>query len=515
MSEQNIMYISADKNNGYPCLPNLPEPEKFKFDEPYPKKMMRVSADINDGYPCLPNLPKPEKFKFESPYPKKMMRVSADKNNGYPHLPFLLPKLNLYIQQSKPLIHVYGSRTTDFESNGYAVLEPTSCTVKHELDGRFDVQAVFYKDEKTYYIKKNSLLKIPIKYHGKFKQQIFRVYKISKDMDSEGYQTINVDARALFYDLNAKILEDCRPTSKNCKDAIDHIFNSVKGGISSGVCFAYSSNIADIRTAQYQKKTVTQALIGADNSIVNRWGGHLYRDNNYFSINKDMEDSRTTGVIRYGSNMKEISFTEDVSDCCTWIIAYDNFGNKIENHDPSVPNDNFPFHIYRTVVFNYDAENKEQFNEDAQNYLDDHKQSAVNIKVKLADICGREEYSDFLDLDNFEVGDRVIIYHEDLDICYSNLMIISKDYDAAAHETTGIEIGSLKNAVYRAGYMSETISDSNTAVDKQNAAIQAEIKDNKLKMLSTWRGARAFTWREVSKFTWREVSKNGRENNES
>lgn len=301
MSEQNVMYISADKNNGYPCLLSLPEPEKFKFSEPYPEKMMRVSADINDGYP---------------------------------HLLFLTPKLNLYIQPSRPLIHIYGSRDTDFESNGYAVLEPTGCTVKHELDGRFDVQAVFYKDEKTSYIKKNSLLKIPIKYHGKFKQQIFRVYKISKEMDSGGYQTINVDARALFYDLNAKILEGCRPTSKNCKDAIDHIFNSVKGGISSGVCFTYSSNIADIRTAQYQKKTVTQALIGADNSIVNRWGGHLYRDNNYFSVNKDMEDFKTTGVIRYGSNMKEISFTEDVSDCCTWLIAYDNFGNKIESVTP-------------------------------------------------------------------------------------------------------------------------------------------------------------------------------------
>ena len=56
MSEQYVMYISSDKNNGYPCLPNLPEPEKFKFDEPYPKKMFRMSADINNGYPHLPFL---------------------------------------------------------------------------------------------------------------------------------------------------------------------------------------------------------------------------------------------------------------------------------------------------------------------------------------------------------------------------------------------------------------------------------------------------------------------------
>lgn len=104
---------------------------------------------------------------------------------------------------------------------------------------------------------------------------------------------------------------------------------------------------------------------------------------------------------------------------------------------------------------------------------------------------------------------------KDMDIYYSNLEIVSKTYDVVAQKTTEIEIGNFKNAISRRSFMSETVSDGQSAEDKQNMAIQDEIKDNKLKMLNTWRGARAFTWREISKFTWGEVSGNGGENNES
>lgn len=51
--------ISPDKNNGYPYLPFLPKPKKFKYEPPYPEKMFRISADFNDGYPYLPMIERP------------------------------------------------------------------------------------------------------------------------------------------------------------------------------------------------------------------------------------------------------------------------------------------------------------------------------------------------------------------------------------------------------------------------------------------------------------------------
>lgn len=101
MSEQNVMYISSDKNDGYPCLLSLPEPVKFKFDEPYPEDMLRISSAENGGYPCHPSLPEPVKFKFDEPYPEKMMRVSADINDGYPHLLCLESRSNIYFKKSR------------------------------------------------------------------------------------------------------------------------------------------------------------------------------------------------------------------------------------------------------------------------------------------------------------------------------------------------------------------------------------------------------------------------------
>lgn len=81
--------ISQDKNGGYPYLPFLPEPTKFKFELPYPEKLFRSSANINNGYPYLTFLPEPKKFEYEPPYPEKMFRLSADVNDGYPYLPII------------------------------------------------------------------------------------------------------------------------------------------------------------------------------------------------------------------------------------------------------------------------------------------------------------------------------------------------------------------------------------------------------------------------------------------
>lgn len=527
MSEQYVMYISSDKNNGYPCHPNLPEPEKFKFDEPYPEKMFRISPTENNGYPCHPNLPEHEKFKFDEPYPKKMFRMSADINNGYPHLPFLQPKPNLYIQPSKPLIHVYGNRqqsfdknTNDFDGNGYAVIEPVTCEVRQEENGVYSLSLETYCDEygKYKYLKKQSLIKVPVKYHGLLKWQIFRIVIATRYINENGLGMVKVEATHLFYDNNRYLIKDSRPTQTDGKGALNWLIKDRGqwyGNERASYPFAYSSDIPSVRTAYFENVNITAALLGVDQCFINRWGGRLYRDNYYFSINREMEGSKDIGIIQYGFNMTEIELTEDDTDLLTDLIAKDNFGNITHISNPDIPNELIPHRIYKYVTFSYEENDKAAFLADVQAYYNEYKQSSVNIKVRFVNLTDIALYKDFLMLDNFEVGDKVTVYHKDMDIYYSNLEIISKTYDVVAQQTTEMEIGNFKNAISRRPFMSETAGGGNSASDKQNAAVQAEIKDNKLKMLSTWRGARAFTWREISKFTWREVSKNGRENNES
>lgn len=508
------MDMISGRNGGYPCIVQLPELSSVPDSaSPYPEHILRT-AGKNGGYPSLLKLPELSKVTESAPpYPEYLMRcLGSSVNDGYPCIRKIpgTVAVNLYIQPAKPLIHIYSSRETDFDSNGFAVIMPISGTVRQEKNGMYDVEMEIEADKVSDYVQGNALLKIPIRYHDEIKYQIFRIYYINPRMDSDGNTSIIINARHIFYDLNDKFLTDCRPTGKNGKDAIEWIFNGIYGGITANdLKFSYYSDIQRISTAYYINKSVVGALIGEDNSIANQWGGSLYRDNLYFSINKEMEYCRKTGSVRYASNMLEIDFSVDYSECITFLIAEDNFGNKTQVINPDVPSEQFPHHIYGYVKINYDTENKDQFLEDARAYAENYMNGAVNIKVKFARIIGKEMYKEFLQFEDFEVGDRTIVYHSDLGINYSNLEVIAKEYDIANDEPISIEIGTFKNAICRTGFMSNTVSSGATAADKQLAAVQAELQNVKLKTLRTWDSASASTWDEMSAFTWEEVANIG------
>lgn len=106
----------------------------------------------------------------------------------------------------------------------------------------------------------------------------------------------------------------------------------------------------------------------------------------------------------------------------------------------------------------------------------------VNITVNFLNLSELDKYKEFQQLDAYEVGDRVIIYHKDLDIYYSHLEIISKRYDVVKRRTVEIQIGDFKNAITQRAYMSDTTSDGQTAQDKMNAQLFAQ--DTKIMSLS-------------------------------
>ncbi len=431
---------------------------------------------MSGGYPTNTEFADMPESYMSKPYPKALWRIDKLINDGIPyHL--LMPgitSVNLWQQTAKPLIHVYDSRSTatDFDRNGYAVIEPISCQIRQEKNGLYEAEMTAPVDEKSQYLTGNAVLKIPIKYHGKFTRQLFRMYLPKRTMDASGSLRISCNASHIFYDLNHCLVRN-RTVTGSGNDAIQQIMDTSYG--SSGA-FHGRSDIATPTSAEYGNISVTAALLGDSSAFVNLWGGCIYRDNFHFSINKITENSKSTGVIRYAGNMTEIEFSADYSECVTFLIAVDNFGNSIELVNKNVPCQEFPHHIYRVVNFSYSTENPTRFQADAQAYFDNYKQPNVNIKVTFANLPDTDEYAGFLGLSDYEVGDNVIVYHADLGINYANLEIISKVYDAVNHETVSIEIGTFKNAVSRSGFMSGTVSGgSQTAEQKQLEALQNQL----------------------------------------
>lgn len=427
-------------------------------------------------------------FINDSPY--TIWKLDEFINNGMPFSPLMidLPEIILYIEPSRPLIHVYDSQATTYNDNGYAIIEPISANIRQEENGMYEATFETFLDKynKYSYLKKQAQVKIPLRYHGETIYQIFRIRQVNRRMDSNGNYRIIATAQHKWYDIARYMIEDCRPTSQSGTGALDwlmtHGWYDNKHQTQE---FDYSSNISVVSTAYYENVNVASALLGVDQCFVNRWGGKLYRDNNYFSINSSMEFAQTSGVIEYSYNMTEIDWEEDDSALITILIAKDNFGNEYRVVNSDVPTEAIPHHIYGYAFFSYDAEDVIQFHRDAQAYFDEYKQAQLHITVQFANLADIEKYKDFFALDDFEVGDKVTIYHKELGIYYSNLEVISKEFDVVAQKTMQIELGNFKNAITRRPYMSETVSSGASPTDKAIAAVQSEQYDTNTKIMAT------------------------------
>lgn len=451
-------------------------------------------------------------FMGDSPY--TMWRIDNDYNNGMPFSPLFIPlqALNLWFLPSRPLIHVYDSRDTTYTTNGYAIIEPISAEVRQEENGLYQVEFETYADKynKYTYLKKQAQVKVPLKYHNEIIYQIFRIRQVTRSMDAEGNYRIKAVAQHKFYDLARYMLEDCRPTNISGSGALNWIFHH--GWYDEQWQyqeFDYSSNISTTATAYYQNCNVAAALLGVDQCFINRWGGRLYRDNNYFSINTEMEGCKKSGVIQYGYNMHEIEFEEDDSNIITVLIAKDNFGNTVTYRNTDIPTEQIPHHIYGYAYFSYDEEDKELFKRDAKAYFDEHKQSSVNITIRFANLTDLDKYKDFLALDDYEVGDKITVYHKDLDIYYSNLEIISKTFDVVSMKTIEIEVGNFKSAITRRSPLADTVTSGQSASDKQNIAVQNEVFENTTIIMSrNISGMELYPIEEVEKRTIAQLEGN-------
>ena len=108
----------------------------------------------------------------------------------------------------------------------------------------------------------------------------------------------------------------------------------------------------------------------------------------------------------------EIEFEEDDSELITDLIAEDNFGHYVhlsvsESEKP------YAFRIYGYTYFTYEDSNETLFNSDSQAYFDNHSRSRITITVKFLNLSDTEKYAQFLELDSYEVGDKITIYHKD------------------------------------------------------------------------------------------------------
>lgn len=358
-------------------------------------------------------------------------------------------------------ISVYDMTETNFTHNGLRILTPKSCTITEELNGNYSLTLEHIVDGDGAWL---SLREFNIiKANG----QLFRIYKTSTGLNSDGTATHTAYAQHIFYDLSHRLIKECCIDGLDGQSALNQIhsciFNNNQDGYLEYV-FDYYSDISATSQASYSMTSPVACLIGEDNCFVNRLGGELYRDNFYYSICNRKENSLDNAfIIKYGLNMLEVKEDIDYSDFCTYLHTADNYGNQ---YDVSyVPSSDFPHHYSKGVTFNYNENNIEALGTDMTSYFEERWKPRVTYAVKFANLHNYELYKDFINLKNFNVGDSGIIYCERLGI-NTNQKIISKTYDVLKDEVTSIVLGNFQHSLIRRERFANTITRADNIIDR-------------------------------------------------
>lgn len=326
------------------------------------------------------------------------------------------------------MIRVFKSEDRTFTNNGDVVLTPTKARVKNEDNGEFILSltcGIKYAD----YVKNNNIIVAPTPQGD----QAFRIrdYKINN-------QRIEVTAKHVYYDAENYLIVDSYVQSLSGNAAINHL-NDATTPTSD---FTVNSN----STAVASYRCVRTSLKEAINLFIERWGGHLVRNN------WDIKVKNSIGVdngvtVEYRKNIKEISVEYDWSDVVTKILPIGNDGIMLAS--PFITSTTqYAIPYCKCVEFSQEGIDRDDYsseaayitairvelNKQALAYLAEHCKPSVNYTMK----ANPEKVTD--------IGDYILVKDKEIGVDLIT-QVTAYEYDAIAERFVSLEFGNYKKTV--------------------------------------------------------------------
>ena len=414
-----------------------------------------------------------------------------------------------------------------YNHNGVAVLMPSEIISNKEDKGRWDLDLIHPIDEygKWTYIVGQNVIKV----NG----QLFRIDMTQIDVDKDG-EYVTAHAKHITYDMNDYWIEEAEFTASGGENYITqlnanrvHDFPNQQHIVGEYV-FDITSDIVKEMQCQIQDQSVIEAIFGADNSMVSRYGGEVYRNNFHLSVNESMEGAPEGNAfsIRYGSDMTRISFRIDFTGWVTNLICVDNFGNMaalwygandwiIHHHKTKRVHFTYSDHA-ENMAYMYDGaawgtemtDDLARLITDMYSYWDTVSTPSVSVEVAVAKIKDDPKYKDFLNLQNFDVGYKGTIYVEHLGINVE-MKIVSIRRNELTGEAIQIVLGNTRRSLIRQTVMSGTICSPNSVEGKNtlNAqSLQEELYTTQTSLMAeSINGMELFSIAELERRTINEL----------
>ena len=345
------------------------------------------------------------------------------------------------------MIKVFGQTDTSFASNGDVVLKPLKAKVHKEDNGNYylDLETgLEYVDS----IVEGNIVVAPTP-QGEQAFRIGNVQKTKSKLTSKCYH--------VFFDSKNYLIVDSYVVDKTCNDALDHL-NSATTPQSP---FQTLSDVGTVNSFRCVRKSLYEAIM----TVVDRWGGHLVRDN--FDIQIRAEIGQDNGVtVQYKKNLKEITCEENWDNVVTQLLPVGQDGLLLNALDDEADifvyaETQYELPYTKTVSFEQNDINQEDYPTEeayqqalvsdllmqATEYVEQNCVPQVNYTLK----ANLEKITD--------IGDTVEVIDERLGIrMLTN--VIKFDYDCILGKYTEIEFGNFKET------LSGLVSNITSSVDK-------------------------------------------------
>lgn len=325
------------------------------------------------------------------------------------------------------MIRVFQSNDKNYISNGDIVIQPTKCRIKNADNGDF-VLEMTCNTEYNDFLQANNIIVAPTPAGD----QAFRIRNITKKD-----KKLEIKAPHVYYDGDNYLIADSYAVDKTCQEALDH-FNAATDTQSP---FSMYSDVETVETFRCVRKSLKECI----DTVLERWGGHLKRNN--WEISVLSEIGTDNGItIEYKKNLKELTASYDWSNVCTKILPVGKDGILLdEKYIYSRKQYRIPF--TKTVSFNQDIDQEDYETEDeykaalkadlkeqAAEYLKKSCYPSVNYTLK----GNPEKVTD--------IGDVIEVKDERIGVDIMT-QVISYEFDAITQKYISLEFGKFANTL--------------------------------------------------------------------
>jgi phage minor structural protein len=334
------------------------------------------------------------------------------------------------------MIRLFGQTDTNFNNNGDVILRPLKAKVHKEDNG------AFYLDfecglEYVQYMNEGNIIVVDLPQGA----QAFRITNPQKTRSR-----IITKAYHVFYDSKNYLIVDSYVQDKTCQQALTHLSEATEPANP----FSVVSDINTLNSYRCVRKSWHDAIF----TVLERWGGHLVRDNFSIAIRQTIGSDNGV-VIRYAKNLKEISSQEDWTDVVTKLLPVGRDGILLNALDPFADiyleaSVSYPLPFTKSV--NFEQSINENDYADSEGVIDEqaYKQALVDdLRAQATEYINENcvpkvNYTLKANIENItDVGDSIEVIDEKLGIDIST-NVISFDYDCILGKYTELEFGNFK-----------------------------------------------------------------------